>query len=142
MSEKIRFIQNKNFQVEFFYRNPGDPEAVEMDPVSGLHEITPYGMMLFSLASCTAQVVLGYTQHHELDLQEVEIELVYERDYQDDCENCEEKQEFRERIQGEINFKGDLSEQEQDKLYRISKQCPIEKIFEEGIAIKIQQQSG
>ena len=138
MTERIQFFQDRSYQVEFQYGDPREPEVGELEPVHGLHEVTPYGMMLFSLASCTAQVVLGYSSHHHLDLEEVEIRLVYERDYQQDCEDCEEIDEFQERIRGKIEFRGQLSAEEKEKLLRISRQCPIEKIFEEGISIAIE----
>ena len=138
MTEKIHFWQNKDFQVQFQAADPRQPESGEMNPVQGLHEITPYGMMLFSLAGCTAQVVLSYASHHGIDLDAVEMELTYERDHQKDCENCEEIDRYREHITGDIRFNGDLDQEQRQKLLRISRQCPIEKMFAEGIPITIQ----
>lgn len=138
MTEKIHFWQNKDYQVQFQAADPRQPDSQEMNPVQGLHEITPYGMMLFSLAGCTAQVVLSYASHHGIDLDAVEIDLIYERDYQEDCENCEEIDRYQEHITGEISFSGDLDQDQRRKLLRISRQCPIEKMFTEGIPITIQ----
>ena len=66
MTEKMIIRQNKDWQVGFWATDPNDPESEEFQPVHGLHEITPYGMMLASLGSCTAQVVLSYAQHHQV----------------------------------------------------------------------------
>lgn len=137
MSEKIRLTQNQDYEVEFLAADPHQPDAEELAAVHGLHEITPYTMMLFSLAGCTAQVALGYAAHHEIDLEEVEIELAYQRDYQEDCENCEEIEKYQEEIEGEILFKGELSENQRQKLLQIARQCPIEKMYEHGIPIQI-----
>ena len=137
MSERIRLTQNQDYQVEFLAADPHQPDSGELVSVHGLHEITPYTMMLFSLAGCTAQVTLGYAAHHQIDLEEVEIELEYQRDYEEDCENCEEIEKYQEAIQGEILFRGDLSEDQKQKLHRIARQCPIEKMYEHGIPVEI-----
>lgn len=137
MSEKIRLTQNQDNQVEFLAADPRQPDSEELVAVHGLHEITPYTMMLFSLGGCTAQVVLGYAGHHQIDLEEVEIELAYQRDYQDDCENCETIEKYQEAIQGTIRFRGELSDNQKQKLLRVSRQCPIEKMYEKGIPIRI-----
>lgn len=140
MAERIRLRQNSEYQVEFQAADPHHPDSSDLIPVQGLHEITPYTMMLFSLAGCTAQVVLGYSTHHEINLDEVEVNLIYERDYQQDCENCEEIDKYQEHIIGDIKFLGDLSSREREKLLRVSRQCPIEKMFEQGIPISIELQ--
>lgn len=63
MSEKVFVRQNKNFEVSFWAVNPEKPDSDDFQPVHALHEVTPYGMLLISLATCTAQVVLTYAQH-------------------------------------------------------------------------------
>jgi putative redox protein len=135
MSEKIIVRQNNKYEVGFWAVDPNQPDTDEYQPVQGLHEITPYGMMLVSLATCTAQVVLPYAQHHGVDLEEVEFRLTYDRTYKEDCENCEHINEYKEEINEQITFHGELSESEKEKLFRIAHQCPIEKIFRGGITI-------
>jgi len=135
MSERIVFRQDRNYQVEFQASDPREPDDDQVASVSGLHEVTPYGMMLFSLASCTAQVVLTYAEHHQIPLQEVELDLRYMRIFEEDCENCENIDRYREEIHERIEFFGNLSEGERKKLFRIAHQCPIHKMFEDGIDI-------
>jgi putative redox protein len=135
MTEKIIVRQNKSFEVGFWAVDPNQPDSDDYQPVQGLHEVTPYGMMLVSLATCTAQVVLSYAQHHGVNLDEVEFRLQYERFYQEDCENCENINQYGEKIHKAITFLGDLTEVEKMKLFRIAHQCPIEKIFKQGIEI-------
>jgi len=138
MAERIRLWQNEDYQVEFQAQDPHQPDSEGLTSVQGLHEITPYTMMLFSLAGCTAQVVLGFAAHHDIGLEEVEVVLEYERDYQEDCDNCEEIDKYQEQITGKIEFIGELSENDRKKLLRISRQCPIEKMYEQGIPIAIE----
>ena len=136
MSEKIIVRQDNQYRIEFEAVDPNQPDAEDFRPVQGLHEITPYGMMLASLATCTAQVVLSYANHHGLDLEEVEFRVAYDRSYQDDCDDCENIDDFDDIITEEIRFRGNLSEKEREKLFKIAHQCPIEKIFREGIKIQ------
>lgn len=136
MTERIVFRQNKNFEVEFLASDPRTPEDLEVEPVQGLHEITPYGMMLFSLASCTAQVVLTYANHHGIPLEETAFDVIYERVFEDDCENCQEINRYQEKIKETMEFAGELTDEEEQKLFRIAHQCPLEKMYKEGIKIE------
>lgn len=109
-----------------------------MHEVQGLHQVTPYGLMLFSLASCTAQVVLSYAANHKVNLDAVSLDLTYQKNFQVDCETCLEERILPEAIAGKIDFIGNLDLDEKRKLLNISRRCPIENIFEKGIAIRIQ----
>lgn len=135
MAERIIFRQNREFEVEFLASDPRTPEDLTVSAVRGLHEVTPYGMMLFSLASCTAQVVMSYANHHNVPVKEVELDVTYRRIFAEDCENCQEIDRYDEVIEESIAFKGDLQTQEKQKLFRIAHQCPIQKMFEEGIKV-------
>ncbi len=136
MAEKVILRQNMRLEVEFLYSNPDDPESGVYHSVEGLHEITPYGMMLFSLGECTAQVVLSYAQHHGIPLEEVEFRIEYDRIYKEDCDDCENINRYDEKIIQKLKFIGDLDEDVSNKLYKIAHQCPIEKMFEQGIKIE------
>lgn len=138
MSERIVFWQNSEFNVQYQYRDPTQPDSSNLHTIQGLHQVTPYGMMLFSLASCTAQVVLSFSEHHGIALESVKMDLSYEKDFQEDCENCPEEEIHPEAITGTIAFIGKISDAEKTKLLKISRQCPIENILEKGIPIKIQ----
>jgi uncharacterized OsmC-like protein len=137
MSERIVFWQNSEFNVQYQYRDPNNPDSSELENIQGLHQVTPYGMMLFSLATCTAQVVLSFAVHHGIDLESVKMDLLYEKNFQDDCESCLEEKILPEAITGTIAFSGKISEAEKTKLLKVSRQCPIENILEQGIPIRI-----
>jgi putative redox protein len=134
VAEKVIVRMNRDYEVGFWYVNP-ESDRDDFQTVHGLHEVTPYGMMLISLASCTAQILLSYAQNHSVDLEDVALRLVYERVYAQDCEDCEDIEHYKEHITQEIALNGDLSDKEREKLFRIAHQCPIEKMFIEGIPI-------
>lgn len=136
MSEKVIVRMNTNFEVGFWAVNPNQPDSDDFEPVEKLHELTPYGMMLVSLANCTGQVVISYAQHHQVDLEQVEIRATYQRVFKEDCENCEGSERYDETIQEAIRFDGDLTPEQRQKLLKIARQCSIHKLFEHGIEIQ------
>jgi putative redox protein len=138
MAEHLIVRQNNKFEIEFRARDPHDPESDEIKPVTYIHALTPYTMLLASLGACTAIVLHTYAQNHDVNLQEVELHLHYERVFQDDCENCEEIERYEERITEELTLRGDLDESTRQKLFRIAHQCSVHKLMESGIEISSQ----
>ena len=137
MSEVVIIRQNAHFEIEVMAAE-ADGERGDFHSVERLHEVTPYGLFLSSLGSCTAIVLHTYAQNHGLDLQDVEIRLEYRRLFQEDCQNCEDARPYEEHISEEIALRGDLTEGEREKLFRISHQCPIHKMLQSGIEIRSQ----
>ena len=136
MAEKVIVRQNKKYEVGFWAVDPEKPDSDDYSSVHGLHEVTPYGMMLVSLANCTAQIVMAFAANHNIALDEVELRMKYERNYTEDCENCESSSQYEELIIEEIEFFGDLSKDQKKKLFKIAHLCPIAKIFQNGINIQ------
>ncbi len=130
MGEKIRIQQDRDFKLAVWGPDPRNPESGEVHPVDQLHALTPYGLMLVSLGSCTTIVVHTYAQHHDIHLEQVEITLEYKR--------TPEEVGYSEHIQEEIGFSGNLTSTEQEKLFQVSHQCSIHKMFENGIEIQSQ----
>jgi uncharacterized OsmC-like protein len=134
--EHVIINQNSDFEIAFRAADPEGPEDSEPQDVYHIYELTPYGMMLASLGSCTTIVLHTYAQHHELALDEVEIDVRYERIFAEDCEDCEGIDRYEEQIHEQMTFRGDLSKQDRDRLFRIAKQCSIYKMFKRGITIE------
>ena len=136
MSEKVIIKQNNRYQTNFWAVDPNKPGSEEFKPVERLHELTPYGMLLASLADCTAQVVHAYAQNHGIPLREVELREVYHRNYREDCDHCEGIDRYEEHIEEQIAFQGELNEDTREKLFKIAHQCPIMKMLETNIEIE------
>lgn len=134
MAERVIVRQNSEFETEILAVDPHVPDD-EFQPVEHIHQLTPYGMLLAGLASCTAIVLHTYAQYHGVDLQEVELHAQYDRVFADDCEDCEGIDEYKEQIEEEIVLTGDLTPKQRMRLYTISKQCPIHKILQHGIEV-------
>jgi putative redox protein len=133
MAETVVVRQNHHFETEFWAADPHEPESTELEPVTRIHSLTPYGMLLASLGACTAIVVHTYAQHHGIELHEVKLVMEYNRNFAEDCEDCEEIDGFEEDIAVEIEFEGELTPAIRQRLLAVSKQCPIHLMLEEGI---------
>jgi putative redox protein len=135
MAERVIVNQDSQFRTIFKAADPEDFHADEFEIIEGIHQLTPYGMLLASIASCTALVLHTFAQNHDIKLQDVEIHMSYDRVFRDDCENCEEDEEFSEEIGEKIRLNGDLSQADRDKLMRIAHHCPIYQMVIQGIPI-------
>jgi uncharacterized OsmC-like protein len=132
MEEKIIIRQNHRFETEFWYTDPNHSRANGYLPVDNLHSLTPYALLLAGVGSCTTAVLHTYAQNHDLDLQEAEVYLEYRRNFNEDCENCENNHAYEEEILEEIKLTGRLSDQERERLAAVAELCPIRKILEQG----------
>lgn len=135
MGEKVKIRQNNKFEIQFWAPDPHDEASHELLQITQLHALTPYGMMLASLGSCTTIVLHTYAQNHNIDLHEVRILLEYERTFSDESELYQGVQSFQEHITEEIELIGGFDPEQRKKLFNISKQCSIHKMFEHGIEI-------
>lgn len=138
MAEHVIVRQNNNFEIDFQVADPNDPESEELRSVGHIHELDPYGMLLASVGACTAIVLHTYARHHDVGLKEVELDLKYKRDFQQDSENSENTDRYEEQIEERLTFTGDLTEADRQKLYQVAKQCSIHRMLEDGIEIDSQ----
>lgn len=142
MAERVVLRQNDRFELEVSASDPHKEDSQEVERVEHIHDLTPYGMLLTSLGSCTAILLHSYARNRELKLREVELHLSYARDFKQDCDNCEGADQYDERIDLEIALSGELTEQERERLLLVSKQCPIHKIIKGGIQVNIRKARG
>lgn len=135
MGERVVVRQDRNFITQVLAVDPHEPESEELQQVDHIHQLTPYGMLLTSLGSCTAIVLHTYAQHHNIDLAQVAIELQYNRVFAEDCADCDEIDVYREHIEQEVSVTGDLTERDRERLDAISRHCSIHKIMAHGVEV-------
>ena len=135
MAEKVIIRQNRLFEIEVLAQDPHNPDDQAFYPVSDIQQLTPYGMLLAGLGSCTAIVMHTYAQYHDVPLDEAELRLEYDRVFADDCKECEGIEEYREQITMDIAVSGNLTSVDRHKLFVISKHCPIHKMLTHGIKV-------
>lgn len=136
MSERVVVYQDRSFRTEFKASDPHDEESNDLEPVMHLHNLTPYGMLLASVASCTAIVVNSYANHHDIPLKGITVDASYDRVFADDCEDCDENKQYEEIIREKIEFEGDLNEKQHQRLHQVAKACSVRRLLEAGIQVK------
>ena len=124
MPERVIIRQWSDFSIEFQATGEQDDN---FKPVEHLHELTPFGMLLAGLGSCTTILLLSYAQNHELDLHMVEGFLEYQPD--------EERRTGWEKISMRLRFEGDLSPEDEKRLFVVAEQCPIERMLVDGTPV-------
>lgn len=110
-----------------------EPESVEGGGDEGPD---PYDYLLMALGSCTVMTVKMYARRKDWPLEDVYAELKHHKKHDQDCENCEKKQSKIDVIEKELVFKGNLSEEQEDKLLEISKKCPVHRTLQSDIKIE------
>ena len=87
----------------------------------------PYDFLLASLAGCKIITVQMYASRKGWPLEGVDVKLGYSRIHSKDCEDCESDNAKVDIIEVEISFKGDLTEEQIERLTEISTRCPVHK---------------
>ena len=85
----------------------------------------PYELLLAALGACTSMTVRMYAERKQWPLKEVQVSLSYARIHAEDCAECDTKIGMVDRIEVEVSFTGDLSEDQQRKLFEIANECPV-----------------
>ena len=136
MSEKVIIRQKSNYDTAYQSLDPEEPGSDRPRPVLSISELTPYGMVLAGLGTCTAFVVNTYAEHHGVHVGAVKITLGYGRSFKEDCEHCEEIDKYEDAIEMAVSFEGDLTPEQREKLFKISLRCPVHKMLKSGIKVK------
>lgn len=101
--------------------------ADEPEALGGTDEgMTPGALLLASLGSCTAITIRMYADRKQISLDSIKIELSI-------CP--EEEMDKSTTITRKIELKGDLDDQQRQRLMQIADKCPIHKLLTNPIKI-------
>ncbi len=92
----------------------------------------PYDLLLSALGACTIMTVRMYAKRKSWDLQEVRAEVVHERVHASECDDCEEKEGYVERIKVNLAFDGELDDEQRARLKEIAGKCPVRRTLLAG----------
>ena len=109
-----------------------EPESVKGGQDAGPD---PYDYLLMGLGSCTLMTVKMYAERKGWELDDIYLELRHNKRHADDCAECEDPKSKIDHIDKELIIKGDLDQEQLDKLLEISKKCPVHKTLEGDITI-------
>ena len=96
----------------------------------------PYDYLLMSLGSCSVITMRMYAERKEWPVEDIYIEIRHFKDHAEDCEDCDDPKARIDKIEKEIIIKGDLSDDQIERLLEISKKCPVHRTLLNDIEIK------
>tara|TARA_R100001143_G_scaffold52481_1_gene47631 strand:+ start:14865 stop:15305 length:441 start_codon:yes stop_codon:yes gene_type:complete len=133
-SNKIVHIHlgEKNYRTVM---HAGRHELISDEPVnSGGEDLgpDPYDYLLMSLGSCSVITMKMYADRKKWVIDELFIEMLH---YKIEVEGDGGKSEKRDVIEKEVIVKGDLTEDQVERLIEISKKCPVHKTLMNSIEI-------
>ena len=97
---------------------------------------TPYDYLLAALGSCTSMTVGLYARGKKWPLEHVTVSLWHSRIHAQDCADCETKQGMLDRIEMQIEFEGELTQAQREKLLEIAGKCPVHRTLRSEIDIR------
>jgi putative redox protein len=96
---------------------------------------TAYDLLLAALGSCTSITLRMYAAHKGWDLGDITVRLRHEKIHAEDCKECEKVTGRIDRIERMIDFSGDLSDEQKERLLYIADRCPVHKTLKGPIVI-------
>jgi uncharacterized OsmC-like protein/fermentation-respiration switch protein FrsA (DUF1100 family) len=96
----------------------------------------PYEHLLAALGACTSMTLRMYAEHKSLPLEHVAVDLRHSRDYFEDCQDCDEKPTRIEVLKRTVTLRGNLSEQQRQRLLQIAERCPVHRTLHNDLQVK------
>lgn len=95
----------------------------------------PYDYLLMSLGSCSVITMRMYAERKGWPVEDIYVEMRHNKAHAEDCEDCDDPKARIDKIEKEITVKGDLSDEQVQRLLEISKKCPVHKTLLNEVAI-------
>jgi putative redox protein len=124
-----RFTQHVNSDSHYWLAD--EPQSVGGDNTGP----DPYEHLLAALGACTSMTLRMYADRKSLPLDHVKVELKHSRDYNRDCEGCDEHPMKIEIIERSVTLEGDLDEAQREQLLSIADRCPVHRTLHSGLLV-------
>jgi putative redox protein len=86
---------------------------------------TPYELLQAALGSCTAITLEMYARRKKWPLEQVHVQLNYDRRHCRDSEDCEDPRAFIHSFEIVLTLEGDLTDEQKQRLVQIAHKCPV-----------------
>ena len=101
---------------------------------------TPYGLLTSALAACTAITLRMYANHKKWPVEEVLVHVNHEKRHDKDVKGEDDEKGKISFFDRSIEIKGELSEEQIERLMEIADKCPVHKTLESDIKVKTEYQ--
>jgi uncharacterized OsmC-like protein len=103
---------------------------------------TPYDLLLSSLGACTSITVRMYAERKGWPLRRVTVRLRHRRIHARDCEDCETETGYLDHIERELQFDGELTEEQRARLLDIAERCPVHRLLHSEVLTSTTEGTG
>jgi putative redox protein len=76
-----------------------------------------------------------YAERKQLPVENIKVELSHTRNYQQDCQDCEQEPSGMEAITRNITIVGELSELQRGRMLEIADKCPVHKTLHNNVGV-------
>ncbi|HEY7884928.1 MAG TPA: bifunctional alpha/beta hydrolase/OsmC family protein [Cellvibrionaceae bacterium] len=97
---------------------------------------TPYDLLLMSLGACTSMTLRMYAEHKKLPVGNITVRLTHRRIHAEDCQQCESKDGMVAELERVIDYDGELTTEQHQRLLEIADKCPVHKTLTGEVCIK------
>ena len=132
----VRETRNSKFQ-QTVTTGPHQMQADEPVAVGGQDSGPgPYDFVLAGLGACTSMTIRLYADLKKIPLDRVSVLLKHDKIHAADCAECETREGKIDRIDREIRFEGEISEEQRARLLEIAAKCPVHRTLHGEINIR------
>ncbi|GAA5026301.1 osmotically inducible protein C [Marivirga lumbricoides] len=97
---------------------------------------SPYGFLTSALAACTAITLRMYANRKKWEVNEIQVHVNQDNCHEKDSEHCESDESKITYFNRKIEIKGNLTEEQRERLIEIAKKCPVHKTLESQIEVR------
>jgi putative redox protein len=96
---------------------------------------TPYDLLLAGLGACTAMTVRMYADRKGWRLRRTTVRLRHRRIHAKDCAGCETMTGQLDHIDREMQFEGELTDEQRGRLLDIAERCPVHRTLHSEVLV-------
>jgi len=97
---------------------------------------SPYDLLSAALASCTGMTLRLYAERKDLDLESVTVRVRHGKVHAQDCTDCESSSGHVDEFRRELEFDGNLTDAERQRLLEIADKCPVHRTLHAEVKIR------